>query len=63
MQIPGALVGQSLGNVKKTKATCTLIVKQVVGFAEVSIRLHNLFKIESHALRPRSNVALFMRRT
>ena len=27
-----------------------IIVKQVVGFAEVSIRLRNLFKIELHAL-------------
>ena len=58
MQIPVAIVGQSMGNVRKTKATCMLIVKQVVGFAEVSIRLHNLFKIESHALRPRFDLGL-----
>ncbi len=50
MQIPDAIVGQPLGNVRKTKATWMLVVKQVVGFAEVSTRLHNLFKIELHAL-------------
>ena len=43
MQIPGAMVGQPLGNVRKTKTTCTLIVKQVVGFVEVLNCMHLVF--------------------